>query len=279
MVPHDSLEALRQAVSAEAGRRLPEWAANTLADGIIYRLMQHCWQQNSDVLGTERDVLAMLPGVPEQVLTTMLRHGIVQITHGEYIMPMAWREAPEHVRSRWREELTDEDRARMRDRAKLASSLIREQADPEPETPPEPEPEPEPAMDPLTDSGSETSLWGEELPEKKSKKKKKKPSKQPHQQRIIDHWFTKYEEHYEQKPPFTQRDAHHLKTALTAFGGDPAKLEDAIERYLQCKEPFFRGHPLSLFIGQLARWSDAGERRASTGSEHALDENIDTNIL
>ncbi|MFP3344441.1 hypothetical protein R0J87_18340, partial [Halomonas sp. SIMBA_159] len=129
--------------------------------------------------------------------------------------------------------------------------------------------------------GPDSSLWGEELPEKKPKKKDRRrtPAKQPHVQRLIDHWFKHYEEQYGQKPPFTQRDAHHIKSALKACRDDPTRVENALTSYLACREPFFRGHPLSQFIGQLGRWTAGREGRASSGSAHGLDESIDTHIL
>ena len=268
MPPLDPIDRLREAVSSEIGRRVPQWARDAVADGIIYRLMQHCWQCNTDVIGSEDELQKIIPGMPKEAIRTLLQEQVIHVTHGEYIMPMAWKEAPEHVRSRWRDTLTDEDRAKMRERAKHASQLIHEE--------PEPEPEPEPPVDPVEAAGPETSLWGEEI----EAKPKTKPNRQPHTQRIIDYWFERYEEKYERKPPFTARDAHHLKSALTAFGGDPVRLEDALGRYLASDEPFFRGHPLSLFINQLARWTqDDPKGRAGTGSRHGLDEDIKPNLL
>lgn len=275
MRDNDPLESLREAVASELGRRMPPWARDGVTEGIAYRLMRYCWRQNSDVLGTEEDLQRIMPGLPQEIIAEMLRCGMLQVTHGEYIMPMAWKEAPEHVRSRWRDTLTDEDRSKMRERAKLASSLIRENPDPsEPEPPTEPEPEPEPEIS--DESEPPPSLWGEDL----EVAKKKKPVRQPHIRRIIDHWFKQYEEVYGKQPAFTQRDAQHLKTALKAFGSDPARLEDALRRYLACSEQFFRGHPLSLFINQLNRWTtDQAGRGAGTGSRHTLDEDIRPNIL
>ncbi|MFP3344525.1 hypothetical protein R0J87_18795, partial [Halomonas sp. SIMBA_159] len=63
----DPLELFREAVQDELGRRLPAWARDGVADGIVYRLMRYCWRQSSDVLGTEDDLQRIMPGIPGEV--------------------------------------------------------------------------------------------------------------------------------------------------------------------------------------------------------------------
>ncbi len=260
----DAVDALERAIVQSLGRRLPPWACRSLAYGTAYTLMRHCWESATDVIGTEDELRSIVPGMPAELVLALIESGVVQATHAEFTCPWAWPEMPEHVRKKWAKAVRGEDRRQIISRAAKRTAV-----DPKPPETPTEEPEVLPS-----------TLFGDE-PEadQKPKRRASKQSRQPHTQRVIDHWFKLYEEKYHVKPTFTARDAGHVKQALTACDNNPAKVEDAIVAYLACSDQFFRGHPLSLFIGRLNRWVAEGQRHGATGGSATLDESIAPDIL
>lgn len=259
----ESVELLREEADTRLGPRVPAWVKSAAVEGAVYRLLRHCWKNLTDTIGTERQVAVVLKE-HEWLVNAMAEAQILTSVHGEYVMPMAYREAPEHIKRQWRNRVTGADREEVKQRAAKVAAAQRKffnTADPEPLPAEEP---------PLLVEG--VNLFGEVEPEPPKKARPQKKVHQPLVHRVIEHWHDRYEEHYGQTPAFTNKDAGHLKAALKAFGGDPARTCDALDNYLADESPFVRGHPLGIWIAQLNKW--AAPRRAVSGSAHQLAESI-----
>lgn len=220
--------------------------------GYMLALWRVVWTNHNTLLGKVHELERALewPGSQGELAACLLRAGLIVEENGEYVDVLAFAEAPEYIRKRWK---------RKAPVSYTAASVRAEQAKAVPVEVVEP-----PAMlpTPIVNLFGDTDVPAgtvEVRPNASRGCVSDITKFTPGHKDLVAFWCDEWAKRYGSKYPFRPADAKHIKSILDACSGFE-HAQGTLLSYLDDNDKFLKGHALGRLISNLSRYAAAKKR-------------------